>query len=154
MRALRRKDRSITQNEAMALLTEAEYGVLSTADEDGKPYGVPLSLCVVDNAVYFHCAVEGQKIDHIQQNRWVSLCVVGKTELLPDKFSTKYESVIVAGEAEEVFQSEKQQALKCLVYKYSSGFIEEGKKYIDVLYKKTRVFKISINHISGKARRQ
>ncbi|HJL70970.1 MAG TPA: pyridoxamine 5'-phosphate oxidase family protein, partial [Anaerolineales bacterium] len=103
MNKLRRKDRAITEEEAKALLNKAEYGVLSTVAENGKPYGVPLNFCIVDHSIYFHCAVEGQKIDNIKQNKSVSFCTIGNTEILPDKFSTKYESVIVSGEVEEVF---------------------------------------------------
>lgn len=54
--------------------------------------------------------------------------MVGKAEVLPDKFVTKYESVIVSGEVEEVFDHEKQTALEGLLHKYSSKFIEKGKK--------------------------
>ena len=95
MKELRRKDRAITEEEAVALLNKAEYGVLSTVSENGKPYGVPLNFCVINHCIYFHCAVEGQKIDNIKQNKSVSFCAVGNTEILPDKFGTKYESVIV-----------------------------------------------------------
>ena len=154
MRGIRRKDRSIPEEEAVSLLNDAEYGVLSTVSENGQPYGIPLSFCLIDDCIYFHCAVEGQKIDHINHNSAVSFCTVGKTEILPDKFSTKYESVVVSGTAEEVFESEKQIALEGLVHKYSSKFIESGMKYIDALRERTRVYRININSISGKARKQ
>ena len=62
---------------------------------DGTPYGVRLIFCVIDNCIYFHCALEGQKIDNIECNKLVSFCVVENTEILPDKFATKYESAIV-----------------------------------------------------------
>jgi len=154
MKELRRKDRIITEEEAIALLNKAEYGVLSTVSENGEPYGVPLNFCVIDHCVYFHCAVEGQKIDNIKQNKSVSFCAVGNTEILPDKFGTKYESVIVSGEVEEVFDMNKQLALEGLLQKYSPEFIDKGIKYIEDLNEKTRVFKITINKLAGKARRQ
>ena len=154
MKDLRRKDRAITEEEAMALLSRAEYGVLSTVSENGKPYGVPLNFCIIDHCIYFHCAVEGRKIDNIKQNKSVSFCAVGNTEILPDKFGTKYESVIVSGEVEEVFDDNKQIALEGLLHKYSPDFFDKGLKYIEALREKTRVFKISINSLSGKARKQ
>jgi nitroimidazol reductase NimA-like FMN-containing flavoprotein (pyridoxamine 5'-phosphate oxidase superfamily) len=154
MKELRRKDRAITGEEAVALLNKAEYGVLSTVAENGKPYGVPLNFCVINHCIYFHCAVEGQKIDNIKQNKSVSFCAVGNTELLPDKFGTKYESVIVSGEVEEVFDMNKQMAMEGLLHKYSSEFFDKGIKYIEGLRKKTRVFKITINKLTGKARTQ
>jgi nitroimidazol reductase NimA-like FMN-containing flavoprotein (pyridoxamine 5'-phosphate oxidase superfamily) len=154
MKEIRRKDRAIREEEAIAILNRAEYGVLSTVAKNGEPYGVPLSFCIIEDCIYFHCAVEGQKIDNIQHNNSVSFCVVGRTEVLPDKFSTKYESVIIAGEAEEVFGIDKQRGLEGLLHKYSPDFIEQGEKYIHSLSDETRVFKIRIKHLSGKARRK
>jgi len=152
MRELRRQDRGIDEDEAMAQLSKAEYGVLSTVSAKYEPYGVPLNFCVVDDCIYFHCAVEGQKIDNITRNKSVSFCTVGTTEILPEKFSTKYESVIVSGDAEEVFGRDKQIALEGLVHKYSPEFIDEGLKYIDDFRDTTRVFKIRISKLTGKAR--
>jgi nitroimidazol reductase NimA-like FMN-containing flavoprotein (pyridoxamine 5'-phosphate oxidase superfamily) len=154
MRELRRKDRAISEEEAMALLSRAEYGFLSTVSENGKPYGVPLNYCVIEGGIYFHCAIEGRKIDNIKQNKSVSFCAVGNTEILPDQFGTKYESVIVSGDIEEVFDNIKQMALEGLLHKYSGDFFEKGLEYIASLGKKTRVFKITIKSLSGKARRK
>jgi len=154
MKEMRRKDRAIPQEEAIALLKKAEYGVLSTTSENGKPYGVPLNFCVIDHCIFFHCAVEGQKIDNIKQNKSVSFCAVGNTEILPDKFGTKYESVIVSGEVEEVFDVNKQIALEKLLHKYSPEHIDKGIKYIESLREKTIVFKITINKLTGKARKK
>jgi len=154
MRELRRKDRAIPKEEAIALLNKAEYGLLSTVTEDGKPYGVPLNFCIIEHCIYFHCAIEGQKIDNIKKNKSVSFCAVGNTELLPDKFGTKYESVIVSGEVEEVFEMNMHIALEGLLHKYSPEFIDKGLKYIEGLKNKARVFKININKLTGKARKQ
>ena len=154
MKELRRKDRAITEEETKAFLNKAEYGVLSTVAENGKPYGVPLNFCIINHCIYFHCAVEGQKIDNIKRNKSVSFCAVGNTEILPDKFGTIYESVIVSGEVEEVLDMNKQIALEGLLHKYSPEFIDKGMKYIESLKEKTRVFKITINKLTGKARKQ
>ncbi len=154
MKELRRKDRAVTKEEAIDLLNEAEYGVLSTADNNGKPYGVPLNFCIIEHCLYFHCAVEGRKIDNIQQNKSVSFCAIVNTEILPVKFGTKYESVIVSGEIEEVFDMDKQLALEGLLSKYSPEYIDKGLKYIKDLKEKTRVFKITIGELTGKARKQ
>jgi len=150
---LRRKDRAITDEEAIALLNRAEYGVLSTTCPDGQPYGVPLNFCLIDHAIYFHCAVEGQKLDNIEKNNSVSFCVVGGTEIMPEKFGTKYESVIVSGTIREAFDKEKQAALEGMLSKYSRNFFENGLEYIEKLKEKTRVFRIDIKRVTGKARR-
>jgi len=153
MRAIRRSDREISTQEARAILDCAEYGVLSTVGKDGQPYGVPLSYVYRNDGIYFHSALTGQKLDDIEYNAKVSFCVVGNTKVLPDKFATEYESAVAFGLASEVNGTERHNALLWLLEKYCPDFIEEGKLYIDQKNKTTKVFKIEINHISGKARR-
>ena len=94
---------------------------------------------------------ERQKLENINYNNKVSFCVVGKTCVIPEKFSTKYESTILFGEANEVFGEEKNEALLELLKKYSPNFIDKGKFYIKNAGDKTRVIKMSIDKISGKA---
>jgi len=150
---MRRKDRLITNTETLSILEKGEYGILSTASFNNEPYGVPVNYCLIDECLYFHCAIEGRKIDNINNNPRVSFCVVGKTEVLPDKFGTKYESCIVQGVASESFGNEKQLALEGLIHKYSGNFVSEGLNYIEKLKDKARVYKITIESISGKARK-
>ena len=150
MREMRRKDKEIGTDEAISLLTKCEYGVLSTAGNDGQPYGVPLNYAYKDNCIYFHCALTGHKIDNIAANPNVSFCAVGDTKILPSEFSTEYVSAVAFGVASEVQGSERYNALVLLLEKFSPEFIEEGKKYIEKLDKVTKVIKIEIEHISGK----
>ena len=66
MYEMRRKDRQIPNEEAIALLKQQQYGVLSTMGRDGYPYGVPISFVYEDpGLITFHCAVEGHKIDNL-----------------------------------------------------------------------------------------
>jgi nitroimidazol reductase NimA-like FMN-containing flavoprotein (pyridoxamine 5'-phosphate oxidase superfamily) len=149
---IRRKDRILSEDKGLALLLRAEYGVLSISSAENIPYGVPLNFCLIGSTIYFHCAKEGKKLDYIMQNSSASFCVVGKTQLLPEEFGTIYESVIVTGKAEESFDEEKQMALEGLLLKYSSQYVESGKKYISKLWDQTRVFKIFIEDLSVKGR--
>jgi uncharacterized protein len=153
MKKIRRKDREITTRETIEILASAEYGVLSTVGKDGQPYGVPLSFVYKNNSIYFHCALIGQKLDNITDNPRVSFCVVGKTKVLPDKFAIEYESAIAFGLASEVYGNERYNALVWLLERYCLDFIEDGKEYIELKDKATKVIKIEISHISGKARR-
>jgi uncharacterized protein len=153
MKSLRRKDREITSQEIIELLNSSEYGVLSTVGEDNQPYGVPLNYVYKNKFIYFHCARSGQKIDNIEHNAKVSFCVVGKTQVLPVEFATEYESAMAFGIASEVEGAERHNALLWMIEKYSPAFQEEGKLYIAQMEKAVKVFKIEINHISGKARR-
>lgn len=151
---IRREDRRLDDAAAMALLMRGEYGILSTSDKNNRPYGIPVNYVVMDNSIFFHCATEGQKLENITTNQGVSFCVVGKTELLPEKFSTRYESVVVSGNADLVDdQVLKKNALDALVSKYAPDHMAAGEAYIDKLMDKTAVVRVSIDHLAGKARK-
>lgn len=151
---MRKSKRETTESDALSILEKGEYGVMSTIDRTGKePYGLPLNYCLIDRCIYFHCAAEGKKIDCLKANPGVSFCVVGKTEVQPKAFTTKYESCIVKGLAGEVFDEEKQTALEGLISKYAKAFIAEGVDYIKRVGPETTVYRIKIESITGKASR-
>ncbi|MDP4087702.1 MAG: pyridoxamine 5'-phosphate oxidase family protein [Bacillota bacterium] len=152
-REMRRKDRKVSDADAEALLGRGEYGILSTVCSSGYAYGVPLSYVYKDGSIYFHCAQEGLKVENIEANNKVSFCVVGNTEVLADKFSTRYESVIVFGTAEQISGVEKEAAMEALIEKYSRDYMEQGLEYIKKAFDITRLYRISMEHISAKARR-
>jgi len=147
---MRRSDKALSTDATVRILHEGEYGVLSTVDGDGQPYGVPLNYSLQENCLYFHCALEGHKLDNLLINEKASFCVVGRTKVLPAEFTTEYESVIVTGRAAEVYGEEKNKALVSLVEKYSSGFVAEGRKYIEKLDNETKVMRIEIDSMTGK----
>jgi len=150
---MRRQDRKLDNAEALRILEKCEYGILSTCGSNGYPYGVPISYALSGGSIYFHCAVEGQKLENIKHNNKVSFCVVGGTTPLPQDFAVNYESAIVFGIASEVFGEEKQAGLEAIVAKYSSAFTKEGLEYIRRAWDATRLYKIEIEHMTGKARR-
>lgn len=152
MKSMRRSDRKMDEKEALELLRRGEYGILCTCGSDNQPYGVPLSYVVIEDSIYFHCAEEGSKLDNITENSKVSFTVVGSTRLLPEKFSTAYESVIVMGNAFSVSEEKKYDPLMELIYKYSPDFLEEGRAYVERAKSKTKIVRIKIESITGKHR--
>jgi nitroimidazol reductase NimA-like FMN-containing flavoprotein (pyridoxamine 5'-phosphate oxidase superfamily) len=152
-REMRRKDREIFDEELLSVLNNGEYGTLATIGDNGYPYAVPVSYVYFENAVYFHCAAQGTKLDNIKNNNKVSFSIVGKTKVLPDKFSTEYESIVVFGHAVQMEGEEKRKALFALIEKYSSEFKEEGRAYIERASNNSTVVKINIDKMTGKARR-
>lgn len=152
---MRRSDRSISQKEALELLENGEYGILSTVDKEGNPYGVPLSYAFDEGSIYFHGTNEGgRKTDNIMDNSKVSLTVVGETKVLPDKFATLYHSVIAEGTIRLLHdEAAKKAGLMKLVQKYSSEFSQKGAAYIDNAMDKVAVYEMTVETISGKARK-
>jgi nitroimidazol reductase NimA-like FMN-containing flavoprotein (pyridoxamine 5'-phosphate oxidase superfamily) len=153
-RSMRRKERQMSDESAIELLMRGEYGVLSSVDEEGQPYGVPVNH-VFDGleTIYFHCAKEGHKLDNLKTNPKVSFTVVGNTQIMDWKFSTAFESVIVFGIAQEVEGDEKYLGLRMLALKYSPDFEEEFNKYIDKAIIQTKVMKIQVKQLTGKERK-
>ena len=151
---LRREDRQLDDATAMALLKRGEYGILSTSDKNNRPYGIPVNYVVMEESIFFHCATEGHKLENITANNGVSFCVVGKTELIPEQFSTRYESAVVSGRADIIKDNVlKKNALRALVAKYAPDHIAAGDAYIDKLMDKTTVVRIGIESLAGKARK-
>ncbi|MDR2073039.1 MAG: pyridoxamine 5'-phosphate oxidase family protein, partial [Spirochaetaceae bacterium] len=73
MREMRRKDRDRDRGFAEAVVDTCRYAVLATADDDGSPYCVPLSIVREGEWIYFHCAREGRKIDNLKGRNRVCL---------------------------------------------------------------------------------
>jgi nitroimidazol reductase NimA-like FMN-containing flavoprotein (pyridoxamine 5'-phosphate oxidase superfamily) len=143
----------LEQADALQLLEAGEYGVLSMAS-DGGAYGIPLNY-VWDgqHSIYFHCANEGRKLECLKENNKVSFCVVGKTNVVSEKFSTAYESIVLNGTIwVNLSEEEKTVALKLLVKKYSPNHQPAGNKYIEQLFLKTEVMRLDVNEFSGKSK--
>ncbi|NMA83630.1 MAG: pyridoxamine 5'-phosphate oxidase family protein [Epulopiscium sp.] len=151
-RKMRKSHMALSNDKAMEILKQGEYGIVSTIGEDGYPYGFPMSYIVLDGNIYFHCAMVGHKLANINYNEKVSFTVVGRTELLPEELDTNYESVIVFGRATKVEGEEKEKALLEIVNKYAKDFIEKGKVSIEKEKSITTIIKISIEHMTGKYR--
>ncbi len=154
--AIRRKDRAISPEEAFALLDAAEYGVLSLVDADGSPYGVPLNHARVGNTLILHGSTTGRKMDCIRRESRVSYCAVGKTEPVREKFTTRYESVIVSGRAELV--EEPEQKMKWLLRlcerfapEEKPNHLDAAKAFADRFMNETAVILVAMESITGKA---
>jgi nitroimidazol reductase NimA-like FMN-containing flavoprotein (pyridoxamine 5'-phosphate oxidase superfamily) len=146
-----RRKKIMDESQAKELLNIAEYGTLSMLTSE-EVYAVPMSF-VWDKelTIYFHCALEGKKIDCIKKNPNVCFSIVGNTMLIPEKFSTKYESLIFNGKVEIVSdEAEKMRGLQLLVKKYSFNFQEGGHKYAKSAMAKTGVLKLKVEKWSGK----
>ncbi|WP_302133897.1 pyridoxamine 5'-phosphate oxidase family protein [uncultured Dialister sp.] len=158
MREMRRKDRQLTEEEAMDVVRKGEYGVLATVGDDGKPYSVPLSYVLDEEkgALYFHgTAAGGQKMDNILANPSVCFTVVMDTEVLPAQFSTKYYSANVFGTAKVVEEEEeKKKALLLLVRKYAPDYEEQGRAYIERAIGAVAVVRLDVEQVTGKARKK
>ena len=130
-RDIRRKDRVLSCDAAWKLLERGEYGFLAMQGMNGYGYGIPLSVC----------------------DR-VSFCVVGRTEVMPARFTTAYESALAFGRIRRSLpEAERLEALRLLAAKYSPDYRETAEKYIAGSFGRTEVLRLDIEHVTGKGKR-
>lgn len=98
-REMRRKQQQLSPRENDEILRRCTSGVLAVAGDGGYPYAVPLSYVYQDGKLWFHGAVTGHKLDAVLQNDKVSFCVIDQDEVVPEKLTSAYRSVIVFGRA-------------------------------------------------------
>lgn len=59
---------------ALEVLEKVPYVTVSMMRKDGTPYGLPLPLVRMDDTTfYFHCAMEGGKLDCIASSDSISI---------------------------------------------------------------------------------
>lgn len=153
-REMRRKEKAIQKEEILQVLDHAEYGILSTISEDNTPYGTPLNFAYCDGVIYFHCALEGHKMDNIKSNNNVCFNAVDSVVLMPADFNTQYRSVTVFGTIAVIEDpEEKKKGITAIAEKLSPEFKKEGQEYIQRAFNDMHVLKLTIEHMTGKATR-
>ena len=153
--SIRRRDRLLPESDALTLLRTAEYGVLSMVAETGGGYGIPVNFVWNgETSIYIHCAPKGRKLRCIEQCDGVSFCVIGRTNPIPDQFTTEYESIVLCGTAHiGLTPEERTKALELLIDKYATEYQELGNKYIEKSFHRTEIIRIDIDVWSGKCKR-
>lgn len=154
---VRRQDRLLDDAGQERLLDEGEYGFLAMCTDDGG-YGIPINFVRektdTGDRIYFHCAPEGRKLAALEKDNRVSFCVVGATRVVPNQFTTAYESVIVFGSvATHLPDEERRAALRLLVRKYCPEYIDAGEKYMAASFHRTNVLRLDIEYRTGKTKR-
>lgn len=152
---VRRQDRLLEKEKATDLLKNGEYGVLSMQAEDEGAYGIPVNYVWDEaSALYIHCAPQGRKLRCLSACHKVSFCVVGRTHVISHKFTTEYESIVLACRAHTgLDEAERMHALRLLIGKYSPGNAETGMKYAEKSFHRTEIIRLEIEEMSGKCKR-
>ncbi len=155
--SVRRQDRLLCKEEAVALLNKGEFGFLSMVTADQSGYGIPISYAwdPQKKRIYFHCAPEGEKLDALKHHRKVTFCVVGDTDVISHQFTTAYESVLVKGTiTTELSDEEKRHALELILEKYAPGDKETGLQYAAKSFHRTHILRMDIESLSGKCKKR
>ena len=151
-REMRRNKQQLSEEETVKILEQGSYGVLSVLGDEGYPYGIPLNYIYDNNKIYFHCAMEGHKLDAIKRNEKVSFCVTAEDLVVPEKYTTYFKSVIVFGTGRIMENGpDKNEITKKLAIKYYPQDSEAHRtELIEKDCKRMCMVEITIRHMTGK----
>ena len=153
-REMRRKGQQLSTEDCEAILNRGTSGVLAVSGDGDYPYAVPLSYCYDGEKIYFHCAKTGHKLDAIKRNNKVSFCVIDADDIVPERFTTYYKSVVVFGRAHIITDSgDKRRAITALSEKYSPGE-KNTQREIEQSWERFCMLELDIEHMTGKAARE
>ena len=147
---MRKASREMDSAVALEVLEKAPYVTVSFSHTDGTPYGVPLSLARTDDkTLYFHCALEGEKLDCIAANPNVALSAVTRcTPTVGPKdgsFTLQYKSAMAVGKAEIVTdRDEKIEALRAICQRFLPKHMDAFDDAIARSLERTAVVKITL----------
>ena len=173
---MRRKDREMSEEFALELIDRLPFGVLSLVDNDGMPYGIPLSLVRKERNFYFHSAKSGKKVDALQEGSNVCITFVGDTQI-PDLFSdseladfskdenkgqvliskvftTEFESALAFGKVYKVTdEKERIDAMRLICEKYTPSKMPLFDLAIRSGMSRTVVYRIETQQITAKRKK-
>ena len=149
-----------SKEKIIEFLSSQQTGRISSIDENGYPQIIPMNFVFINDVVYMHSHIKGEKLENIKRNQKVGFEVDKSLEFLPSYFSdptdasladTLYISVIIKGNASIVLdREEKTIALNGLMKKYQpEGGYEAIKPEMDVL-DEVVVIKILPESLRGK----
>ena len=147
---MRKASRQMDAAFALEVFDKAPYVTVSMTRADGNPYGLPLSLARTDEwTFYFHCALEGDKLDCIAHNPTVFLSAV--TKCAPtvgpkdNSFTLQYKSATAIGKAEIVTdRNEKIAALRAICQRFLPHHMDAFDAAVSRSIERTAVVRITL----------
>ena len=151
-REMRRNKQQLTKETCMELLKQGTSGVLAVLGDEGYPYTVPLSYVCDHDKIYFHSATDGHKVDAVRVHHKASFCVIAKDQVVPEKYTTYYRSVIAFGTIRILEnEQEKREAVRKLALRYTpDDSFEKREAEINRFWNSLCMLEFTIEHISGK----
>jgi nitroimidazol reductase NimA-like FMN-containing flavoprotein (pyridoxamine 5'-phosphate oxidase superfamily) len=161
---MRRNEFNVQDKQSITkILSECEYGTLSLISQ-GKPYGVAVNFVWYNEKIFIHGALQGRKVDAINENHLASFLVVQAFSTIPSYFSNTmaacpatqfFASVHCEGTIKEI---KTPQAKAIVLNKLMEKLQSEG-KYEPIAYEKaiytsmidkTAIFELNPTQLSCK----
>ena len=150
-REMRRFKQLLPQETAVEILNRNTGGTLALLGDEDYPYAVPISYVYADGKLYFHSAKSGHKIDAIKKHEKASFCVIDKDEIVPEKYTTYFRSVIAFGKVRLLEDAEEMRRVATtLAMKYSADFAEGIPAEIDSSIRNMAIIEMTIDHMTAK----
>lgn len=151
-REMRRFKQQLELDECKKLLKNTRRATIAVNGDDGYPYSVPINYFYDenDNAIYFHSALVGHKVDAIKRDNKISLSIIGEEYKDDGGYFYYVKSVIIFGMAEIVVDEDLRfNKLKEFGMKY---FPSEDYTLEELRQSMARALLIKINilHMTGK----
>lgn len=151
-RDLERKNKQLSMQECVRLLTEETRGVLSVLGDDDYPYGMPMNHWYdeEDGNIYFHCGRVGHRLDALKKHSKVSFCVYDRGCRNRDHWALNVKSVIVFGKMEIL--DDMDQIVR-VTTKLSRKFTQDDayiKTEIERYAHETLLLRLTPEHVCGK----
>ena len=143
---------SLSKEKCTEILQQGTSGVLAVLGDSEYPYAVPLSYVYNDNKIYFHSAVNGHKLDAVKSHDKVSFCVIAQDQVVPEKYTTYFRSVISFGRIRILEdEQEKRDAIEKLALKYTPDDPAEKRDAEISRYRETLcMLEMTVEHLTGK----
>ncbi|WP_103580663.1 pyridoxamine 5'-phosphate oxidase family protein [Campylobacter concisus] len=168
---MRRKDRELGRDEALEIIDNCEYAVISCVDDEGEIFSVPISPVRVGESIFIHGATAGCKAKLLQDGRKVEfVCVsfnkvphLSESELDAIKgdgkalggkvFTTEYKSAIAKTRVYEITdEAKKYEILKILSQKYTAYAMSTFDVAAEYGLKIIKIYELKIESLSAKAK--
>jgi len=152
---MRRNDREIVGREEIEeVISRCQVCHLALSSPEGRPYVVALNFGYAPGnapALYFHCALQGRKLDLLRQNPRCAFVLDRALGLVAGATacgcSMKYESVMGSGSIGVVAEAaERRLGLDLILAHYG----HHRPAYDSAVVEKTLVLKLTIEELSGK----
>jgi len=149
---MRKKEKEITDiNEIERIIKRAVCCRIGLVDGE-EPYVVPVSFGYERNALYFHGALEGRKVELIKKSNQICFEVDTNVEVKksekPCSWTMKYRSVMGVGRAYFLeSDEEKIHGLTVIMRQYTEG---DDFSFPKATLDRTLVVRVDIRSITGK----
>lgn len=147
---MRKESRQMSAEWALEVFDKAPYITVSMSDEEGNPYGLPLSLVRTDEKTFwFHCATEGKKLDILKAKPRVFLSAVTRCKPLrgpkDGSFTLEFKSATAVGIAEIIEDEDtKKEALNAICRRFLPERMDGFEEAVARSLHRTAIVRISL----------